>query len=83
MQSHSFLCLYIGERCVLMGLIQGAFKAQYDVLRAHGHSPSEAYNETIEEALCSLYPLVAEVKGFHSILRIGFIHTHNKSRTLN
>jgi len=49
-----------GERCVLMGLIQGAFKAQYDVLRAHGHSPSEAYNETIEEALCSLYPLVAE-----------------------
>jgi ketol-acid reductoisomerase len=48
-----------GERCVLMGLLQGAFKAQYDVLRAHGHSPSEAYNETIEEALCSLYPLVA------------------------
>eukprot|EP00667_Euglena_gracilis_P014998 EG_transcript_15577 len=49
-----------GERCVLMGLLQGAFKAQYDVLRAAGHSPSEAYNETIEEALCSLYPLVAE-----------------------
>eukprot|EP01004_Peranema_trichophorum_P004746 NODE_3647_length_1312_cov_116.242220_g3191_i0.p1 GENE.NODE_3647_length_1312_cov_116.242220_g3191_i0~~NODE_3647_length_1312_cov_116.242220_g3191_i0.p1 ORF type:complete len:391 (+),score=99.14 NODE_3647_length_1312_cov_116.242220_g3191_i0:56-1174(+) len=49
-----------GERCVLMGLLQGAFKAQYDVLRAHGHSPSEAYNETIEEALCSLYPLVAQ-----------------------
>lgn len=49
-----------GERCVLMGLLQGAFKAQYDVLRSHGHSPSEAYNETIEEALCSLYPLVAE-----------------------
>ena len=49
-----------GERCVLMGLLQGAFKAQYDVLRAAGHSPSEAYNETIEEALCSLYPLVAD-----------------------
>lgn len=50
----------VGERCVLMGLLQGAFKAQYDVLREHGHSPSEAYNETIEEALCSLYPLVAK-----------------------
>lgn len=49
-----------GERCVLMGLIQGAFLAQYEVLREHGHSPSEAYNETIEEALQSLYPLVSE-----------------------
>lgn len=49
-----------GERCVLMGLIQGAFKAQYDVLRANGHSPSEAYNETIEEALQSLYPLIGQ-----------------------
>lgn len=49
-----------GERCILMGLIQGAFKAQYDVLRAHGHTPSEAYNESIEEALQSLYPLVGE-----------------------
>ncbi len=48
-----------GERCVLMGLLQGAFLAQYEVLREHGHSPSEAYNETIEEALQSLYPLVA------------------------
>jgi len=54
---YSDLC---GERSVLMGLIQGAFKAQYDVLRAHGHSPSEAYNETVEEALQSLYPLVGE-----------------------
>lgn len=49
-----------GERSVLMGLIQGAFKAQYEVLRAHGHSPSEAYNETVEEALQSLYPLIGE-----------------------
>ncbi len=48
----------LGERCVLMGLIQAAFKAQYDVLRKNGHSPSEAYNETVEEALVSLYPLV-------------------------
>ena len=43
-----------------MGLLQGAFLAQYEVLRENGHSPSEAYNETIEEALQSLYPLVSE-----------------------
>tara|TARA_B110000914_G_scaffold221694_1_gene233920 strand:+ start:835 stop:1989 length:1155 start_codon:yes stop_codon:yes gene_type:complete len=49
-----------GERCVLMGLIQGAFKAQYEVLRENGHSRSEAYNETVEEALESLYPLISE-----------------------
>ena len=48
------------ERCVLMGMLQGAFLAQYEVLRENGHSPSEAYNETIEEALESLYPLVSE-----------------------
>jgi ketol-acid reductoisomerase len=49
-----------GERCVLMGLIEGAFRAQYNVLRSHGHSPSEAFNETVEEALQSLYPLINE-----------------------
>ena len=49
-----------GERSVLMGLIQGAFSAQYQVLRENGHSPSEAYNETVEEALVSLYPLISE-----------------------
>ena len=49
-----------GERCVLMGLIQGAFLAQYNVLREKGHSPSEAYNETVEEALVSLYPLISD-----------------------
>jgi ketol-acid reductoisomerase len=43
-----------------MGLLQGAFLAQYEVLRENGHSPSEAYNETIEEALQSLYPLISE-----------------------
>jgi len=48
----------VGERGVLMGMIQGAFQAQYDVLRANGHSPSEAFNETCEEATQSLYPLV-------------------------
>ena len=49
-----------GERSVLMGGIAGLFKAQYDVLRSHGHSPSEAFNETVEEALQSLYPLINE-----------------------
>lgn len=49
-----------GERGALMGGIQGMFKAQYDVLRENGHSPSEAFNETVEEALQSLYPLVGE-----------------------
>jgi len=41
-----------------MGAIQGLFQAQYEVLRANGHSPSEAFNETVEEATQSLYPLV-------------------------
>ena len=50
----------VGERSVLMGMIQGAFSAQYKVLRHRGHSPSEAYNETVEEALVSLYPLINE-----------------------
>merc|ERR1711977_142788 len=54
-----------GERGCLMGGIQGMFKAQYVVLRAHGHSPSEAFNETCEEALESLYPLCAERHGLH------------------
>ena len=49
-----------GERSVLMGLIQGAFSAQYKVLRENGHSPSEAYNETVEEALISLYPIIRD-----------------------
>jgi ketol-acid reductoisomerase len=49
----------VGERCVLMGLIQGAFLAQYNVLRAKGHSPIESYNETVEEALESLFPLIS------------------------
>ncbi len=49
-----------GERGTLMGAIQGLFAAQYDLLRAKGHSPSEAFNETVEEATESLYPLIAE-----------------------
>ena len=49
-----------GERGTLMGAIQGIFAAQYDVLRANGHTPSEAFNETVEELTQSLMPLVAE-----------------------
>jgi ketol-acid reductoisomerase len=49
-----------GERGTLMGAIQGIFRAQYEVLRENGHSPSEAFNETVEEATQSLYPLIAE-----------------------
>ena len=49
-----------GERGTLMGAIQGIFAAQYDTLRAHGHTPSEAFNETVEELTQSLMPLVAE-----------------------
>ncbi len=49
-----------GERGSLMGAVQGIFEAQYNVLRSRGHSPSEAFNETVEELTESLMPLVAE-----------------------
>jgi ketol-acid reductoisomerase len=49
-----------GERGVLMGAIYGLWLAQYEVLREQGHSPTEAFNETVEEATQSLYPLIAE-----------------------
>jgi ketol-acid reductoisomerase len=49
-----------GERGTLMGAIQGIFAAQYEILRKNGHSPSEAFNETVEELTESLMPLVAE-----------------------
>jgi len=49
-----------GERGTLMGAIYGLWLAQYEVLRERGHSPSEAFNETVEEATQSLYPLIAE-----------------------
>ena len=49
-----------GERGTLMGAIQGIFAAQYDTLRAHGHTPSEAFNESVEELTQSLMPLIAE-----------------------
>ncbi len=50
----------VGERGVLMGCLQGVMAAQYDVLRANGHSPSEAFNETVEELTQSLIRLVDE-----------------------
>ncbi|WP_304133167.1 ketol-acid reductoisomerase [Mesonia mobilis] len=49
-----------GERGILMGALAGVFEAQYEVLRKNGHSPSEAFNETVEELTQSLMPLVAE-----------------------
>ncbi|ANB11250.1 ketol-acid reductoisomerase [Sugiyamaella lignohabitans] len=49
-----------GERGCLMGGIHGMFLAQYEVLRERGHSPSEAFNETVEEATQSLYPLIGK-----------------------
>jgi len=49
-----------GERGVLMGALAGIMEAQYDTLRAHGHSPSEAFNETVEELTQSLIRLVDE-----------------------
>ena len=50
----------VGERGVLMGALAGIMEAQYDTLRKKGHSPSEAFNETVEELTESLIRLVAE-----------------------
>jgi ketol-acid reductoisomerase len=49
-----------GERGVLMGALAGVMEAQYDVLRKNGHTPSEAFNETVEELTQSLIRLVDE-----------------------
>ena len=49
-----------GERGILMGALAGVMEAQYDTLRANGHSPSEAFNETVEELTESLIKLVGE-----------------------
>lgn len=49
-----------GERGILMGALAGVMEAQYNLLRKRGHSPSEAFNETVEELTQSLMPLVAE-----------------------
>jgi len=50
----------VGERGVLMGCLAGVMEAQYTILRKHGHTPSEAFNETVEELTQSLIRLVAE-----------------------
>jgi len=49
-----------GERGVLIGCLAGVMEAQYNLLRKHGHSPSEAFNETVEELTQSLIRLVGE-----------------------
>ncbi len=49
-----------GERGSLMGAVQGLFLAQYETLREHGHTPSEAFNETVEEFTQSLIPMIGE-----------------------
>jgi len=49
-----------GERGVLMGALAGIMEAQYNELRKHGHTPSEAFNETVEELTQSLIRLVDE-----------------------
>lgn len=49
-----------GERGVLMGAIAGIMEAQYNLFRKYGHSPSEAFNETVEELTQSLIPLIAQ-----------------------
>lgn len=49
-----------GERGVLMGALAGIMDAQYHILRENGHSPSEAFNETVEELTQSLIRLVDE-----------------------
>ena len=48
-----------GERGTLMGAIQGLLLSQYETLSEHGHTPSEAFNETVEELTQSLMPLFA------------------------
>jgi ketol-acid reductoisomerase len=50
----------VGERGILMGALSGVMEAQYEVLRKNGHSPSEAFNETVEELTQSLIRLVDE-----------------------
>ncbi|GIW63540.1 MAG: ketol-acid reductoisomerase [Patescibacteria group bacterium] len=49
-----------GERGILLGALAGVMEAQYNLLRKYGHSPSEAFNETVEELTESLIPLMAQ-----------------------
>jgi ketol-acid reductoisomerase len=57
---HEVLSDLTGERGVLMGALAGIMEAQYNTLRKHGHTPSEAFNETVEELTQSLIRLVAQ-----------------------
>ena len=78
-----------GERGILMGALAGLFEAQYNVLRKNGHSPSEAFNETVEELTQSLMPLVAEngmdwmFANTSTTAQRGALDWKNKFRDLN
>ena len=75
-----------GERGVLMGAIAGIMEAQYNTLRANGHSPSEAFNETVEELTQSLIRLVDEngmdwmFNNCSETARIGALRWRNRFR---
>lgn len=78
-----------GERGILMGALAGLIEAQYHILRKNGHSPSEAFNETVEELTQSLVPLIAE-KGMDwmfantsTTAQRGALDWKNKFRDLN
>lgn len=68
------LLIYIYSCLNPLLLSEGMFLAQYKVLRKNGHSPSEAFNETVEEATQSLFPLI----GQH-----GYLSNLNSSKPLN
>ena len=72
-----------GERGTLMGAIQGLLLAQYETLREHGHEPSEAFNETVEELTQSLMPLFGEngmdwMGPFHDAVKPVFEKLYNE-----
>ena len=82
-ETHSDLT---GERGVLMGALAGIMEAQYTTLREHGHSPSEAFNETVEELTQSLIRLVDEngmdwmYNNCSETARIGALRWRNRFR---
>jgi ketol-acid reductoisomerase len=75
-----------GERGILMGALAGIMEAQYTTLREHGHSPSEAFNETVEELTQSLIRLVDEngmdwmYNNCSETARIGALRWKNRFR---
>lgn len=54
---------------IMAGTIVGIMQRQYELLRAMGHSPSEAFNETVEEATQSLYPAIGK-DGIHELYKV-------------